>query len=134
MKYLVSEEVQTKYIEFNLYDEFTSMGVLLGYKSNFPVNLKAYEVLLDTARDTSKTEAAYMNYGVSYKDTPYTDEQVEQFYFLLENAQPNNFMAAGISGIVSEELAPYFSGDITAVEAAEKLDNRVQLYLNERVN
>lgn len=134
LKYLVSEEVQTKYIEFNLYDEFTSMGVLLGYKSNFPVNLKAYEVLLDTARDTSKTEAAYMNYGVSYKDTPYTDEQVEQFYFLLENAQPNNFMAAGISGIVSEELAPYFSGDITAVEAAEKLDNRVQLYLNERVN
>ena len=34
--------------------------------------------------------------------------------------------------MVAEELQPYFTGDISAEEAAEKLQNRVQLYLNEK--
>ena len=35
-------------------------------------------------------------------------------------------------GMVAEELAPYFSGDISAEEATQKLDSRVQLYLDEQ--
>ncbi len=67
-----------------------------------------------------------------YLPAPYTEEQEQWFRFLLENAQPAKFYASAISGMVSEELAPYFAGDITAEEAAKKLDNRVQLYLDER--
>ena len=35
---------------------------------------------------------------------------------------------------MKEELNPYFDGSISAQEAAERLQNRVQLYLNERQN
>lgn len=37
-----------------------------------------------------------------------------------------------VSGMVWEELAPYFAGQKTAEEAAKALDSRVQLYLDER--
>lgn len=34
--------------------------------------------------------------------------------------------------ILSEELEPFFAGQCSAEEAARKLDNRVQLYLDEQ--
>ena len=61
-----------------------------------------------------------------------TEKQVEQVNFLLENARPNNWHVQEIKSILSEELAPYFAGDKTAEQAAEILNNRVQIYLDER--
>jgi hypothetical protein len=36
-----------------------------------------------------------------------------------------------VEGMIYEELEAYFAGQITAQEAAEKLDRRMQLYLDE---
>lgn len=139
LRYLISEEVQSKYVLYSAEEEARNagMGVLLsGYKADFPVHLEAFRVLLDKTQELDTGEfsvySTRMEYDVRYLPAPYTEEQEQWFYFLLENAQPAKFYVSAISGIVSEELAPYFAGDVTAEQAAEKLDNRVQLYLNER--
>ena len=62
---------------------------------------------------------------------PYTDEQLDAFRILIENAKPISRDVDQIRGIVYEELEPYFNGNVSAEQAAEKLDNRIQLFLDE---
>lgn len=137
LQYLISEEAQSKYVLYSMEEELSNAGVqLFGYNADFPVHLEAFRVLLDKTQELDTGEfsvySTRQDYDVRYLPAPYTEEQEQWFYFLLENAQPAKFYVSALSGMVSEELAPYFAGDITAEEAAEKLDNRVQLYLNER--
>ena len=139
MRYLISEEAQSKYVLYSVEEDLSNAGAgiqLYGYKADFPVHLGAFQVLLDKTQELDTGEFSRyntrMDYDVHYLPAPYTEEQEQWFHFLLENAQPAKFHVSAISGMVSEELAPYFAGDITAEQAAEKLDNRVQLYLNER--
>ena len=98
---------------------------LRGYSNQFPISLKVYDEIVDM-------ELRKDNTGMVQLDILYTDEMIEQFYFILENAKPSNYHADVIYSIVAEELTPYFSGDISAQEAAKKLDSRVQLYLDEQ--
>ena len=55
---------------------------------------------------------------------------------LIANATDPNRETLYYEGYVTkpltEELAPYFAGDVSMEVAVEKLDNRVQLYLDER--
>lgn len=51
---------------------------------------------------------------------------------LFEDARPEPQIPSELADIIQEELAPFFAGDCSAEEAAGKLDNRVQLYLEER--
>ncbi len=139
LRYLISEEAQSKYVLYSVEEDLSNAGAgiqLYGYKADFPVHLGAFQVLLDKTQELDTGEFSRyntrMDYDVHYLPAPYTEEQEQWFHFLLENAQPAKFHVSAISGMVSEELAPYFAGDITAEQAAEKLDNRVQLYLNER--
>lgn len=136
LRYLISGEVQSKYVLYRIEDEIGVGMSLYGYKADFPVHLDAFQTLLDKTQELDTGEFSVYNtrmeYDVRYLPAPYTEEQEQWFHFLLDNAQPAKFNISAISGMVSEELAPYFAGDITAEQAAEKLDNRVQLYLNER--
>lgn len=52
-------------------------------------------------------------------ELPYTDAMIEQIYYIIDHAEPENARINAISGMVYEELEPYFSGDISAKEAAE---------------
>lgn len=137
LRYLISEEAQCKYVQYNVYEEVDRTGgAVWGYMADFPVHLGAFQLLLDKTQEIDTGEFSKYTGGVEggvyYSPAPYTEEQEQWFYFLLENAQPAKFNVSAISGMVSEELAPYFAGDVTAEQAAEKLNNRVQLYLNER--
>lgn len=137
LRYLISEEAQCKYVQYNVYEEAGKVGgLLMGYMADFPVHLGAFQLLLDKTQEIDTGEFSKytggVDGGVYYSPAPYTEEQEQWFRFLLDNAQPAKFYVSAISGMVSEELEPYFAGDITAEQAAEKLDNRVQLYLNER--
>ncbi|WP_310604011.1 ABC transporter substrate-binding protein [Anaerosporobacter sp.] len=132
LKYLLSEEVQSKYIEYDQIKEMQESGItmLLGHRADLPVHKKAFVALMDKAANIEKGYRTI--FGITYDETPYTEEQIEKFYFLLENAQPNNYKVASLSSMISEELEPYFAGDKSAEDVAKILDNRVQLYLNER--
>lgn len=59
---------------------------------------------------------------------------VDWVYFMRDHAKPDDAKVYAVYRIVMEELNPYFDGSISAQEAAERLQNRVQLYLNERQN
>ena len=132
LRYLLSEEAQRQYIG---YDAYEHVGVW-GYQPQFPVHMGAYEALMEEAMESKVVEHEddYLAYGIEYNNTAYTKEQVDKFYFLLEHAQPGRHNVMRIRSIIYEELAPYFAGDITAEQAAQILDNRVQLYLDERGN
>ena len=52
--------------------------------------------------------------------------------FVVSHAKVNNSRIKQIESIVYEELEPYFEGQMTVEEVAEKLDSRVQIYLDEQ--
>lgn len=128
LRFLLSEEEQSKYMNFE------ADASVYGYRPYFPVNLNSFRQLVDYRRDKDMS-----NIGVSsdshglggYDLSGLTEKQLEEIDFLLENIRPGNWYAALIRGIIWEELEPYFVGDKTAEQAAV-LNNRVQLYLDER--
>ncbi len=131
--FLLSEEEQLQYSAFCLEDEREPGQSLMGHKQQFPIYMGAYDALVEQEiKRDKKNNVIYTDSGIIQLEPLYTDEQIEKFYFLLHNAKPANYNAAALEDVIWEELAPYFAGDITAEQAAEKLDNRVQLYLDER--
>ena len=51
---------------------------------------------------------------------------------MMEGDLIYDYRASVISDIVYEETAPFFEGKKTAKEVARIIDNRVQLYLDEK--
>lgn len=123
LRFLVSEEGQRRYVERNR----SGGGVSL-----MPIRLDILdEMTAQEMRKAGETTARSAT-GVLFVKDGFTQEQKERFDRLLEKAEPGNWHAAEIMSIVYEELEPYFAGQRTAAEAAANLDNRVQLYLDER--
>lgn len=127
-RYLLSEEEQIKYVTYDSWKQMHEYNLqsISGNIGSFPVYLAAYEPLVayELARDADP--GSYDSRG------KYTEEMIESFYFILEHAELDNYNITPLEDVVWEELAPYFEGQISAEEAAEKLHNRVQLYLDER--
>ncbi len=69
--------------------------------------------------------------GVQYPAYSMSGELGEKVRFALEHAKSARWRELEIEEMVYEELAPYFEGTRSAQEAAQILDNRVQLYLDE---
>lgn len=57
---------------------------------------------------------------------------LEEYMDFLENAVINRGWPEQIDRILVEELVPYFSGDREAEDAVANIQNRVQLYLDEK--
>lgn len=57
---------------------------------------------------------------------------LEEFLEFVDGCEAADKWPAVIEQILEEELGPYFQGDKTAQEAAALIQNRVQLYLDER--
>lgn len=133
LTFIVSEEEQEKYVTYDITEQIREEGVasLSGYDVQFPVSLKAYDVLIASELEMDESNVVHTDSGTIYLDALYTEEMLKQFDFMLEHSEPGDFNASAISGIIYEELAPYFAGEVSAEMAAEKLDNRVQLYLDE---
>ncbi|MBR3824459.1 MAG: extracellular solute-binding protein [Lachnospiraceae bacterium] len=136
LKYLLSEQAQTKYATHDfLKDVSNSGGFFTGTPAYFPVNKAAMETLIRQEQKKDKQNGYMANDGTFvYLIPPYTEEQLEGFRSMIENAKPKSRNISKIQGMVYEELEPYFRGSISAEEAAEKLDNRCQLFLDERGN
>ena len=125
LRFLISEREQKRY------DMYSSRDMIKdGYGSvtlgEFPVRKDAYQ-----KKVTKEVRESYQNdfYGTQI---PYTDEMTDWIYFIRDHAKPDNPHIYAVYRILQDELTPYFDGSISAKEAAERLQNRVQLYLNER--
>ena len=62
----------------------------------------------------------------------FTEEDAQAARRLLENARPMVDDTEEVLDIIADEVRSYFNGDMTLEEAAKIMDNRVQLYLNEK--
>lgn len=62
-----------------------------------------------------------------------TDEDIQQFRQLLENAVIRDGELGLVNEILSEELDICFSGGRSVEETAEVIQSRVQLYLDENL-
>ena len=125
LRFLISEREQERYGMYSSRDMIKDGygSVTLG---KFPVRKDAYQ-----KKVTKEVRESYQNdlYGTQI---PYTDEMTDWIYFIRDHAKPDNPHIYAVYRILLDELTPYFDGSISAKEAAERLQNRVQLYLNER--
>ena len=138
LKYLLSEEEQLQYVRYDSFAEKERANVsagelFLGHKAEFPVNKKALESLIER----EKADLISNRYFMGNEDLQTVrfriDEQMERFYYMVNHACPDNAYTIPLYSVLREELSPYFAGEISAKEAAEKLDKRVQLYLDEHL-
>ena len=127
-QFLISADEQEKYASYSFAEaQNDGMSTTMWAKDGaFPVVKSAYDGMIKAAKEKEEDNVKYLG------ELPYTDAMIEQIYYIIDHAEPGNARINAISGMVYEELEPYFSGDISAKEAAEKLQNRVQLYMYER--
>lgn len=131
LDFLLSEEVQDDYVEFG---SGRHGAMATSRPSMLAVRLSALERNVQLMRRESGLDGfqSITEEGIVYSTKGFSEEQEATFWFLLERARPAIWYAQEIQGMAREELAPYFAGQRTAEEAARLLDNRVQLYLDER--
>ena len=134
MRYLITEEEQVRYAQYDTYKEMERLGSgsVYGYKCQFPVSMTALDVIVEKKIADDKNNYFVDENGTVYGKKPIDEAQIEQFYYVIQNAKPGNTNIVPLLDVVWEELEPYFNGECSAEEAAAKLDNRVQLYLDER--
>ena len=127
LRYLLSEETQRRLVEFSVDDFPPVVGEAGVEMPKLAVRLSALErsIELGLEKGPDSLVSNYWHDGL-------TEEQAQWLRFLIENARPGIFYVKEIEDIIYEELEPYFQGQRTAEEAAKILDNRVQLYLDER--
>ncbi len=75
-------------------------------------------------------QTAYVG-DTEYTVPPLTQEQVDDFKTLVDNASVGGNYDSDIMDIVNEEAAAFFSGDKSADDVAALIQNRVSIYLGE---
>lgn len=115
-----NKEGAWEFLKYFYSEEYQNGIVSSGY--NFPVRLSS----LALAAENAKTESDGIDYGAN------TDEDNQRIYDLLNSAAggviENDII---IFNIIEEETMTYFSGQKSAEQAAETIQNRVQNYIDE---
>ena len=127
IQYLLTEEWQDRIAE-----DAAAYGV-----SGFPVSREALENMFTYAEEQAKasdSDASYVQsfMGFDYISQPLSAKSLEKMRRLLQSAKPEEGRAEDISDMIEEETPAYFSGSKSAEEVCAILQNRVQLYLDER--
>jgi len=77
-------------------------------------------------------ENSYLLDGLSVEQQPFSKKDVETVYKLIESADHVIKNDSQIIAIIEEETGPYFAGNISANEAAKRIQSRVKNYLSEK--
>ena len=123
-----NEKVVRDFLEYLLSDRNQRMG---GYAS------VRKDVLCDGVMERSvySEGAVYVDAAGGYRELaskPDGSSFLPEYLEVLENAAPLPLWCEQIQGVVLEESRAYFEGDKTAEDVAAIIQNRVQLYLDER--
>ena len=122
LKFIASKEIQMRYAEN---DTKVKKINSITYSSSFAIRKDALERQIELKKQEKPIENLALMDGVYYQ------HKEEVLQFLLSHAEPAAWKIEAVMDILSEELEPFFAGQCSAEEAAKKLDNRVQLYLDE---
>lgn len=99
----------------------------------FPVRRKALERQIELKQKEKPDEYLSTNLrdGVTYQRKGLSSENRRILEYLFEQAEPLKWNILPLQSVVTEELEPFFLNQRSAAEAAEILDRRVQIYLDE---
>lgn len=81
--------------------------------------------------DRAYTTALYFGMDTIYCYAPF-QEEIDLIWELIDQARPAPKYDETIMNIIQEEAAGYFAGDKDVEMVAAAIQNRVQLYLNEK--
>lgn len=124
-----------EFMRFMLTEESQSLCGTGGDTFIMPVRLSTVANLAEQERRRAQeTESPRFHEDgyLRWQEDGLDQEQLETLEELFEQAQPYTFYAMGIEDIIYEELEPYFTDARSLEETVKILDNRVQLYLDER--
>ena len=91
-----------------------------------PITISGFDKIMASVKDGTSV------YTFLYPDLEITDADVEMMRELMESVTYAASYDQTISDIVTEEAIPFFAGDVTAKQAAEYIQNKVQIYVNEQ--
>ena len=85
------------------------------------------------AQDDSSEDSYFWDYtsGKQVKKNPLTQEEAKEFYDYVVSIDTMYEAETDIKNIINEEASAFFSGQKTAEEVAEIIQNRVNVYINE---
>jgi ABC-type glycerol-3-phosphate transport system substrate-binding protein len=112
VKKLLSEDYQTK----------------LTSSAAFSVRTSVFENAMKTSR---RKGFGYRTDGTFYETNPLSDEDVNEFVNIVKSVNEAYSSDSRIKSIIDESVGEYFNGSMTSKEAAEQIQNKVTLYLNE---
>lgn len=90
MRYLITEEEQVRYAQYDTYKEMERLGSgsVYGYKCQFPVSMTALDVIVEKKIADDKNNYFVDENGTVYGKKPIDEAQIEQFYYVIQNANP----------------------------------------------
>ncbi len=119
LKFITSKGIQLRYAEKNYSGGF------------FPIHKEAIDKQIELKSLEEESELLAKMNGIYFQHYGFSEEREEVLKFFFKHSQPGVWKADPLLGIFTEELEPFFAGDCTAQEAADKLHSRIQLYLDE---
>ena len=136
LRYLVSERAQTLYASYDVTGDAErkadERGLFIDHTALFPVNRSVLEKMVLHEDGNQPENQFVLDSGkVIYLKQPLSEKQITEFWYMVDQAIPANYKIEDVEGLVYEELDAYFYGQSTTAEVAEKLDRRIQLYLDE---
>lgn len=74
----------------------------------------------------------YLEYEIKNDGKDMSEEQVQTVYYLIDNAVGKRYYNEDIYNIIEEEVQGYFAGAKSLDDTAANIQNRVQLYIDEK--
>lgn len=115
-----------EFLRYYLTDEYQSQ-----LETGLPVQKKYFLENSGTALENTATSDAASASGTP---APLTEKQLEKLIGFICSTNRRPYADEDIRNIIEEETGAFFSGDKTAQEAAEIIQNRAQLRLDEIIN
>ncbi len=132
MSYGISEDCEHKDGAWAFLSSLLSEDFQDNISWQFPIRISSLEKKLAKEMDPETYTNGGMSAGsFSYKYQPITQEQADAIREVLSMAEPMSAYNQDIFTIISEEAAPYFAGQKSAADAAEVMQNRIQIYVSE---
>ena len=126
IQYMLSEETQLHMAEKMVQDRETVPG--------FPVRKDAMDKIYDLLQaDTDSSDLNMMN-GLEYTSETLSDESIQKLKEMVSSARPSGHKAAQLYDIIVDEIKEFKSGNKSAQQVLDNVNNRAQLYLDESAN
>lgn len=127
-------EGAAEFARFILSDEAQRLHVTdRKFCDGLPVRLETFDYLIGLEREKAAAPGTMhsTDWG-KWQEDGLDEEQLALIGRILTQAQPDRPKVAAVEDIIREELEPYAQGARSLEETVRILDNRIQIYLDER--